>query len=296
MKNRGFRRTLADFRRHPWLHAISISTITISLFIIGVFFVGYRNFKYMAEKTSPKTSGTVYLKDALSESRVRSLSEKILSLENVQKVQFKTKQSLVKELEEFLGSKEEIVSLPEGELFPDVIEIELRKNAGSAEVAILRNILVGYPDVSEVDFSENWLAQFERVQRLLKIFGALLMVGLLVSCTFIIANFMGMRHQSRKEEIDIVRLIGAHEKFVLAPFLWEGVMEGLMGAILALGLTYLVKLGLGLCLRAHWTLFLGVKNWLYLSAGQFACILLIGIAMAFFGSLTVFLRFQQSQK
>ena len=62
MLNRGLRRSITDFRRHPWLHLISISTIAVALLILGTFFLCYRNFEALAEKTSPQVTGTVYLK------------------------------------------------------------------------------------------------------------------------------------------------------------------------------------------------------------------------------------------
>jgi len=58
VKNRGLRRSITDFRRHPWLHFISVTTITVALVILGTFFLCYRNFENLAEKTSPQVTGT----------------------------------------------------------------------------------------------------------------------------------------------------------------------------------------------------------------------------------------------
>jgi cell division transport system permease protein len=148
--------------------------------------------------------------------------------------------------------------------------------------------------VTEVDFSEDWLAQYKRVRQVLKIFGVMLLVGCLVGCSFIIANFMGMRHQSRKNEIDIVRLIGAHQNFILGPFLWEGLIEGLIGASFALSLLYVIKMSLATLISVQWSSLLGVHEWLYLSFSQLLALIGVGIAMAFCGGFTVFLRFREN--
>lgn len=291
--NRGLKRILIDFRRHPWLHVISVVTITVALLILGSFFMAYRNFEVVAEKASPSLTGTVYLKEALTDTEIQRLKEKILSLENVQRVQFKAKKAVVEDLQVFLGASG-MENLPGSELFPDVFEVELRKEAPQNAVTVLKSVIGRYGEVSEVDFSEDWLAQFKKVRQFLKIFGFLLMIGILFGCSFMIANFMGMRHQSRKNEIDIVNLMGAHRNFILTPFIWEGLIEGLMGAFFALVILYAGKGFLSTLVVVNWSSMLGIKTLLYLSFGQVLMLTCVGVAMALFGGITVFLRFQEN--
>ena len=293
MLNRGLRRSITDFRRHPWLHLISISTITVALLILGTFFLCYRNFEALAEKTSPQVTGTVYLKDGLTKEQLALLTQRVLSVDQVENATFKTKQSVVEELQTFLGGAG-LENLPGNELFPDVLELQLKQEAGPAALAVLKSIISKFPEVTEVDFSEDWLAQYKRVRQVLRVFGFLLLVGCLVGCTFIIANFMGMRHQSRKSEIDIVRLIGAHQNFVLGPFLWEGLIEGVIGSTIALSLLYFLKLSLATLISVQWSSLLGVQEWLYLSPAQLLATIGVGVLMAFCGGFTVFMRFREN--
>ena len=113
----------------------------------------------------------------------------------------------------------------------------------------------------------------------------------MVGCSLIIANFMGMRHQSRKSEIEIVKLIGANQNFVFSPFLWEGIIEGLIGATLALFILFIAKCLLSALITVQWATILGMRELLYLSSGQFLMMFIAGITMAFVGSFTVFVRF-----
>jgi cell division transport system permease protein len=288
--NRGLRRSLSDFKIHPWLHLASIGTIAISLVILGIFFLCYRNFEYISEKASPTLTGTVYLKDALIDSEISRVKEKILSLENVKKVTFKPKRTVVDELQVFLGATG-AESLPGSELFPDVLEVELKKETSSNSIATLKSVLTRY---SEVDFSEDWLVQYKKVRQFLKIFGFVLLIGILFGCGFVIANFMGMRHQSRKNEIEIVNLMGAHRNFILTPFVWEGLIEGICGTLVALVFLVIVKAVVSTAAISNWSSFLGVKELLYLSFGQVLILLIVGIATALVGGITVFLRFQEN--
>ena len=90
-KYKGFRYSFSDFKRQPWLHFVSIMTICVALVIIGGFFLCFRNFEKLAEKTSPQITGTAYLREEVSTSQIDPLRDRILGLENVQKVTFKSK-------------------------------------------------------------------------------------------------------------------------------------------------------------------------------------------------------------
>jgi len=293
MKPRGLRSSISHVRRHPWLHTISVATITVALLLLGGFFFCYRNLESLAEKTNPHVTGTLYLKDALSDAQVRTLREHVLSLQAVSRVQFKNKGSVVKELQGFLGTRESDV-LPGSELFPDILDVELARDADEDTIVALKKSLARLPEVAEVDFSEDWLAQYNRFAYMVKVIGALLMAAILLGSSFIIANFMGMRHQARREEIEIVRLMGAHRGFILTPFLLEGIFEGVLGAAIALSALYGMKSFLSAFSVPIAGLF-GISRFVYLSPGQFVTVIAVGIAMAFISSFTVFLRFRENQ-
>ncbi|MFM8268664.1 MAG: cell division protein FtsX, partial [Pseudomonadota bacterium] len=158
------------------------------------------------------------------------------------------------------------------------------------EITALKSVLSKDAQISEVDFSEDWLTQYKKVRSILTIIGWCLISALIVGCGFIIANFMGMRHQSRKDEMEIVQLIGAETSFVLAPFLWEGVLEGILGAGSAMTILFLSKWILGDLIASHWGSVFGVSSWMFLSLGQGLLLLFVGITMALLGSLAVFFR------
>lgn len=286
---RPLKKTWKSFRRQPLLHLASIATIGVSCLIMGSFLLGYRNFESIAEKTNPHMTGTVYLKEGLSENQIDLLKENILSQENVLKATFKSKRNVADELQVFLGTTSSEI-LPGSELFPDLIELELNQNTSPQEVTALKNILSKESQISEIDFSEDWLTQYKKVRSILTTIGWILISALVIGCGFIIANFMGMRHQARKEEMEIVQLIGAQTSFVLAPFLWEGVIEGILGAGSAIGLLFAAKWILGDVLAINWGSVLGVSSWMFLSFGQGLLLLFVGITMALVGSIAVFLR------
>ena len=75
--NRSLKRIVHDFRRHPWIHMISITTLAIALFILGGFFLLSRNVQHVAEAPGAETSGTLYLKAGLSETEINTLKDRL---------------------------------------------------------------------------------------------------------------------------------------------------------------------------------------------------------------------------
>ncbi len=293
MKSRGLRRVWSDFQRHPWLHFISITTITVALVLVGAFLVFFQNVEKIAEKTNPRVTGTIYLKEGLSEDQIRDLRDKVFALDVVRQVVFKDRDSVVGEIQAFLGEASH-KRMPGSEIFPDVLEIELDAAAQSDTVEVVQKSLLAMAGVNEVDFSDGWLAQYKKIRGLGKFLGVLLLAALVVGCGFIIANFMGLRHRARREEIQVARMMGAHRGFILAPFVWEGIIEGILGATIALLSLYVGTLAFSQVIALEWGGMLGLKRLAFLSIGQFLTLVMVGILMALIGSIMVFFRFQES--
>ena len=101
MKWRGLKGFEAVYYRHPGLHFISVATISSALILVGAFFVFFRNVEKVAEKSSPRVTGTLYLKEGLSDDQIRELRDKVFALEQVRQVVFKDRDSVVGEIQSF---------------------------------------------------------------------------------------------------------------------------------------------------------------------------------------------------
>lgn len=293
MKSRGLRRVFSDFRRHPWLHFISITTITVALILVGAFLVFFQNVEKVTEKTNPRVTGTIYLREGLTNDQVRELRDKVFALETVRQVVFKDRDSVVGEIQSFLGEATHRV-LPGAEIFPDVLEVELDASAKSEAVALVQKSLLSMAGVQDVDFSDGWLVQYKKIRGLGQFVGIFILVALVIGCGFLIANFMGLRHQARRQEIHIARMMGAHRNFILAPFVWEGVIEGLLGGVIAVLVLYIGTVVFSQVIMMEWGALLGLRKLAFLSLPQLMCVFVVGIAMALIGSILVFFRFQEN--
>ncbi|MBY0371692.1 permease-like cell division protein FtsX, partial [bacterium] len=208
MRIRGLKRVCSDFRRHPWLHFISITTITVALVLVGAFLIFFRNVETVAEKTNPRMTGTVYLREGLDQDQIRELRDKVFSLEQVRQVVFKDRDSVVSEIQGFLGEAAH-KKLPGSEVFPDVLEIELDAAAKPQVVEMVQKSILAMAGVQEVDFSDGWLAQYKKIRNLGKLIGVLLLAAIMIGCGFIIANFMVLRHQDGQARFPIKPMLQA---------------------------------------------------------------------------------------
>jgi cell division transport system permease protein len=263
------------------------------LILVGSFLVFFQNLEKVTEKTNPRVTGTIYLKEGLSPDQVRELRDKVFALDMVHQVVFKDRDSVVGEIQSFLGETTHRV-LPGSEIFPDVLEIELDSAAKKDSVDLARSSLLAMAGVQDVDFSDGWLVQYKKIRTLAQFIGVFVLVAVVVGCGFLIANFMGLRHQSRRQEILVARMMGAQRSFILAPFVWEGVIEGLLGAFVAVSFLYLGTLVFSQVITLEWGALLGLKRLTFLSPSQLLCVFTVGIAMALVGSILVFFRFQEN--
>jgi cell division protein FtsX len=89
--------------------------------------------------------------------------------------------------------------------------------------------------------------------------------------------------------------MGANRGFLLTPFLWEGILEGLLGAAIAIPLLYLFKTFGAAAVSMQWTSLIGFKDISFLGFQEMLMLSSLGIVMAFLGSLTVFLRLKEKR-
>jgi cell division transport system permease protein len=93
--------------------------------------------------------------------------------------------------------------------------------------------------IAEVQFSEEWLHRFKGLMNIIKLVGFVIGGLLCLGIVFIVTNTIKLTIYSRREEIEILKMVGATDWFVKIPFLLEGAIQGILSGIFALGMLYL---------------------------------------------------------
>ena len=222
-----------NIHRNKMFSLASIATITACIFLFGVFYSIVVNFQYMIKKAETEVCVTVFFDENLSETDIKKLGDEISKREEVSRVQYVSADDA---WESFKG--EYFAAYPElAEGFKDDNPLA---NSSSYEVylkdASNQGTLVKYLEnkdgIRQVNRSEVTASGLASAARLVSYVAVAVIVVLLAVSIFLITNTIVIGITVRKEEISIMKYIGATDAFVNAPFFVEGIVIGLVGSII----------------------------------------------------------------
>lgn len=233
------------FRRNLSTALGAVVTIFLSLFIIGLFAIGSIMLNNMVGSVEDQVTIQAFLSDDADQNAVEALQDKISGWDNVQSVTYKSKDEALQEYRETMSNRnaEAAVAALDGvNPVPASLVIQLDD---SREVASVADKLIADSDFQAVadddDASASVLYGQGTVERLFSVTAyirivAIVLVALLVFVAFVfINNTIRLAITARRREIAIERLVGASNSFIRGPFLTEGVLEALFGALLSIG-------------------------------------------------------------
>jgi cell division transport system permease protein len=285
MKGYYFRQARQNLIQNPWLNAITLGTITLSFLILGLFLVLFLNTKGLLEDWGGRIRVTAYLGGSPGQEQMTRLREKVRGFEEVMEVKVRSKEEALKLLEEKIPERKELLrGLPRNPL-PASLEIRLKGEYQSSEGAqSLARKLRGIPEIEEIQYGSDWLERFSAFMVLLKGLGLGLGALLLLSTIVVISNTIRLSIFARREEIEIMRSVGATGLFIRAPFYLEGLLHGFLGAVLALAVLFaLFQLFLSKVYEPLRSL-LGNYPVQFLSLEQMAAVALGGVVLGLFGT------------
>jgi cell division transport system permease protein len=233
------REALAAFRRTPLLVVLSIVAISLSLFVVGLFGLAAYNIHLAIDGVEQRVEVVGYLRDSATEEEVQQAKSELRLLPEVADIAYISKTealaAAVRDLEEF----REIYAELEVNPLPASLEVRLQSGHRSPEaVERIAQRLLAMPYVEDVRFGREWLERVFSLRRVAAGGAGILGGAFAVVAAIIIAASIRIAVFARRDEISIMRLVGATNGFVRRPFLVEGLLAGVLGGALAVGLTY----------------------------------------------------------
>ncbi len=216
--------------RGNWVASVStITTMTLSLTILAAFSLLSLNLNQTLASLQGELEVSAYLgRDA----NVDQLLSTIRAWPEVHSVRFVSSDEALASMVASLPSLARAAAIVENPL-PNTLHVRLFDPASTPTVRVRLEQL---PGVDEVDDSSEAVGTFLALQNVLRVGGSILVVVLLGSALFAIVNSIRAAITARREEIDVMRLVGASRGFIRSPFLLEGLMLGLISAVISLGL------------------------------------------------------------
>lgn len=233
------REALAGLRRTPLLAVLSVVAISLSLFVVGLFALTAFNVRRAIEEIESRVEVVAYLRDEATPQQVAELRRELSGLPAVASSKHLTKdEALTNAVQEMSDFREVFADLETNPL-PASLEIRLRPgHRDPASVQRVADRLAAYPFVEEVRFGKDWVGKVVSLRRIAA--GATTVIGGAFAAVagIIIATAVRITVYARREEIEVMRLVGATDGFIRRPFLLEGLFAGLVGGLLAVLLTF----------------------------------------------------------
>jgi cell division transport system permease protein len=225
------KRALDAMARGPYVAIVGTVTIFVAVFAIGLFAASVGGAQRLLEAWAGEVRIAVYLQPGAD--LVLAREEAVAIAEGRRVVAVPAAKALAR-LAESLGDQAHVLEGVGPDALPDAVEVEapgISLDGAKALAARLRAVTGAH----EVDYGNAWLEKLERFVERARLASIVLLAALSLATAILVANTLRLAVFARREEIEIMKLVGATDLFVGAPFLIEGFLQGLAGGVLAVG-------------------------------------------------------------
>lgn len=238
---RALRETVAAFRRAPLLGGLSITAISLSLLILGLFGLSAYNIGAAITDVERRVEVVGYLTEDASEERIRIATAEIEAFPEVEEVRYVSKTEALLDATRELPEFSDVFADLEVNPLPASLELRMRPGFRDPEtVQTVASRLEGYEFIDDVRFGQAWVERIFALRRIAGGGAGVLGAAFAVVAVLLIATSVRMAILARSAQIEIMQTVGATEGYIQRPFLLEGAITGLLGGLLALVVTRVV--------------------------------------------------------
>ena len=220
-------------RATPWTTLVTVIVLAVTLILPVLFWLLMGHLKPLTHEWREGNEIALYLDSPLSATDETALLARVRATDGVSNVMFMSAETSLKELEQQEGMQDIRRYLPENPL-PSVINVMPASTLDTPEkLEQLFQILKNYPHVEQAKLNRDWSNRLYAVLGFMTHLTWLLCVLFGLMVVFIIRNLLRLAAQEHHEEIQVLKLIGATDGFIIRPFLYTGMCLGAVGALLA---------------------------------------------------------------
>lgn len=285
-------RAFQNMRGNLFPSLTTIGIIAITLLIFSVFSLIAFNLASFLKIWENKIEVIVYLKKGIQISELESLLKNTQQIEGIEAVKYVSPSDAMTFMETKLGSQKNLLEGIQPAVLPPSFEIQLKKDyRNSAKIKEVVSRLKQFPQIEEIQYGQEWVETFSGIIHLMRLTQWILGGLLLAAMIFIISNTLQLTFSSRREEIEVMHMVGASPAFIQVPFHIEGLIQGFLGAGLAVLLLLLLFKVFLLYITPLMRGWLAGIPILFLPLKTITWILLGGMVLGVFGSFIASMRF-----
>ncbi|MCM1180576.1 MAG: permease-like cell division protein FtsX [Clostridium sp.] len=281
---------LKNIRRNLLFSLASLGTMVACLFLFGIFYSIVLNMQTEITKISNSLIVSVFFDEGTSENQIMNIGDEIKKISNVDQITYVSADKAWNNyIDDVYGGDKEYVDLVFGDDNPLLnsasYEVTLKDIGVQSETVTQIEAISG---VRQVNSSDSTAKSLNSISRLVSYVSLGVIAILLLVSLFLISNTITIGISVRKEEIAIMKLIGAKDFFIRAPFLVEGVIIGLVGSLVPVGFLYFIYNAMTQYLTERFAIVQNMIEFVPVGEvfkGMVPISLLLGIGVGFFGSL-----------
>ncbi len=222
--------------------ALSTATIAVALFVLGAFLIATSNLERLGREWNNSAEMSIYLADGITPAQRAAIERTLSSAAVVASRQFLSKDdALARFKRTFSDLSGTLQGLGDN---PLPASYEVRLNGGAeASVELLLAEIKQLPGVADVRYDREWLQRLASAISMVRGVGLALGTLLTIAAALTVANVVRLGLYARRDELEIMQLVGAPQAYIRGPFVMEGTLQGGLGAVVALAVLGAVFLG-----------------------------------------------------
>lgn len=234
-----FHKALKDISDNRLLNTVAMITVALSVLIVCAFGLFCINANELLTSWKSGIRVMVYLSPSADTDSVSETKQIIETMAGVQYTAFIDKESALETFRRQLKGQSSLLDNLKENPLPDAFEVHLDPETRSeGRVEALAKQIESLAAVTDVEYGQQWMGSMMSVLNLFRFVGYAMGGLFFMAAVFIVANTIRLILYSRREEVEIMRLVGATDGFIQAPFFIEGLLQGLAGAVVGLGILY----------------------------------------------------------
>ncbi len=234
-------RAVKDIAGNRFLNAVAIITVALAVMIAGAFGLFFVNADGLLKFWVKGIKIMAYLKPGVTKEKISDIGKQIQRTAGVRDVRFISRQEAMERLRVSMKEQASLLDNLKENPLPDSFEIGIAESFQKWEnFEALAARIQTFPEVGEVEYGKKWLGLFINIFDLFRLAGYAMGCLFFIATVFFVANTIRLVLYSRREEIEIMRLVGASEGFIKDPFYIQSFIQGGLGGIIGLGILYIV--------------------------------------------------------
>ncbi|OIN68119.1 cell division protein FtsX [Exiguobacterium sp. KRL4] len=239
MKFNGFRHLREGAKglvRNGWMTFASVSAVTVTLLLVGIFAMVMFNVNKISDNVEKDVEIQVFVERESDQAKIDAVGKKLEQMPGVESVRYSSKEDELDRFKEQLGEGSQAYQSVEKD--NPLHDRYIVKATSPNETETIATTVKKMENIDSVEYGEDYVEKMFNFLEGVRIGGIILIVGLTFMAMFLISNTIKVTIFSRRREIEIMRLVGAKNGFIRAPFFIEGLLMGVLGALIPIAVVY----------------------------------------------------------